>query len=49
MRESISVKATDDSAAPEVDEGVGDYQYDNPTDQASFCPNVVCAVMLYFF
>ncbi|XP_034255760.1 condensin complex subunit 2 [Thrips palmi] len=43
IRESISVKACDDSAAPEVDEGVGDYQYDNPTDQASFCPNVPAA------
>lgn len=40
LRECISVKASDDSAAPEVDEGVGDYQYDNPTDRTSFCPNV---------
>ncbi|KAJ1524913.1 hypothetical protein ONE63_009771 [Megalurothrips usitatus] len=40
LRESISVKVSDDSPAPEVDDEVGGYQYDNPTDQVSFCPNV---------
>lgn len=44
LRSSISVKVTDDTPAPEVDDGVGDYQYDNPTDQASFCPNLVCSI-----
>lgn len=47
LRESISVKVSDDTSAPEVDDGVGDYQYDNPTDQASFCPNVVGKLIFF--
>lgn len=40
LRESVSVTVSDDTMPPEVDDGVAEYQYDNPTDQASFCPNV---------
>lgn len=39
-RENITVKIEGDTPTPEVDEGVGEYQYDNPTDSTNFCPNV---------
>ncbi|KAK3921405.1 Condensin complex subunit 2 [Frankliniella fusca] len=39
-RENISIKVEGDTPTPEVDEGVGEYQYDNVTDRTSFCPNV---------
>ena len=45
----IRKQLSDLNPSSAVDDGVGDYNYDNSNDQDNFCPHVVCERFYFLF